>query len=345
MIASHEFAVNAVNVPLTKTLPNGTAIFRSWPRETLRIDLPRYLRTVKATAGATTVSTNPHVLMSRPLHLVQNSRLEFNLINQLQASGLSVHFHGFVMNNAIEYDGVVGVTQCAISPTDNFLYNFTVQETPGTYWYHTHSGSVGVDSYNAIKGPIIVHPPSALENPAISHLFNDKHADDNGDFEELLSYGNERILFFSDGSIVTDSHQQLIAAGGLNPPVSKNDDGFTVGTVRYDFGHCNGKLRETVNVEPGKTYKLRLINGGQHFAFRVSIGSIPMQVVAADSEPVHPYEVDEVILHTAERFDVLITIPSEYVHGDRFWIRADTLESTVQGYQVSLLVFPCAQTV
>ena len=59
-----------------------------------------------------------------------------------------------------------------------------------------------------------------------------------------------------------------------------------------------------------------------------------MQIVSADSEPVQPYKVDEVILHSAERFDVIVTIPSEYVNGDRFWIKADTLESAIQGYEV-----------
>lgn len=249
MISSFDFAVNAVNVPLAKKLPNETGIFRSWPRENLRIDLPQYLRAVKVTTPTTVTSATDNVLMSRPLHLVQYSRLEFNLINQLQASGLSVHFHGFVMENAIEYDGVVGVTQCAISPNGRFLYNFTVNETPGTYCYHTHSGHVGVDSYNAIKGPVIVHQPSALNDPAISHIFSDEYyASNNQGFEELLSYGNERILFFSDGILKSDSHQSLIKIGGLNPPTSKNDDGFTVGTSRYDFGHCNGKLREIVHV-------------------------------------------------------------------------------------------------
>lgn len=121
-----------------------------------------------------------------------------------------------------------------------------------------------------------------------------------------------------------------------NPPASKNDDGFTVGTVPYEFGTCNGKLREIVNVTPGQTYKFRLINGGSHYAFRIYIEGFEMNIISADSEPVEPYKVDEVILHAAERFDVEIQIPGNLVNGDRFWIRADTLESAIQGYQVSM---------
>jgi FtsP/CotA-like multicopper oxidase with cupredoxin domain len=58
-----------------------------------------------------------------------------------------------------------------------------------------------------------------------------------------------------------------------------------------------------------------------------------MTIVAADSEPVVPYEVDEVILHSAERFDVEIDIPLDMAN-TTVWIRADTLESIEQGYQV-----------
>jgi len=59
-----------------------------------------------------------------------------------------------------------------------------------------------------------------------------------------------------------------------------------------------------------------------------------MKIIAADSEPVTPFEVDEVILHSAERFDVEITIPSNIPTNSSIWIRADTMESEEQGYQV-----------
>jgi FtsP/CotA-like multicopper oxidase with cupredoxin domain len=83
----------------------------------------------------------------------------------------------------------------------------------------------------------------------------------------------------------------------------------------------------------GETYKFRLLNGGSLYALRMSIDGLSMTIVAADSEPVEPYQVDEVILHAAERFDVEVTIPESLVTNSSFWIRADTLESPEQGYQ------------
>ena len=338
-ISSHRFDIQANYAPLASSLPDHTSIYHKWPRENLRMNLPEYI-SIATMTGPTKNTANESLLtlMGKPIHILEGDRLEVALENYLPTTGLSLHFHGFEMRDAQVYDGVVGITQCAVSPNESFLYNFTVDEVPGTYWYHTHSGSLGVDSYNAIKGPIIVHPRNSSNYIDIMNKNNDMLDDGSRDFKSLLSYGNERILFFSDGSLMSDSHFKIYKIGGLNPPASKNEDGFTVGTMRYDFGTCNGKLREVVNVIPGETYKLRLLNGGSHYAFRIHIDGISMTIVAADSETVKPYEVDEVILHAAERFDVEITIPSDFTGGERFWIRADTLESTKQGYQVSICV-------
>lgn len=92
-------------------------------------------------------------------------------------------------------------------------------------------------------------------------------------------------------------------------------------------------MREVVPVSPGKTYMFRLMNGGAHHGLRVNIAGLKMKISAADSETVEPVVVDEVFLHTGERFDVEITIPNDWVDGDSFWIRADSVESAYQGYQ------------
>lgn len=92
-------------------------------------------------------------------------------------------------------------------------------------------------------------------------------------------------------------------------------------------------MREVVPVSPGRTYMFRLMNGGAHHGLRVNIAGLNMKILAADSETVEPVVVNEVFLHTAERFDVEITIPNDWVEGDSFWIRADSVESAYQGYQ------------
>jgi len=238
------------------------------------------------------------------------------------------------------------VTQCAVSPGGGiFDYEFVVDEEAGTYWYHTHSGVLGIDAADVVRGPLIVHSEKEEDEVerSIFDVLGNETTTAKGDLVDLLSrddvderyrlaYGNERILFFSDGKFISDALMVTAKMSGLDAPPSRNDDGFVVASQEWKFGTCNGRLREVVFVGAGEKYKFRLINGGQHFAYRISLGGLPLTIVAADSEPVNPVVADEVILHTAERFDVEVTIPQDAAVGDSWWIKADTLESTWQGY-------------
>ena len=256
-------------------------------------------------------------------------------------------------------------------------FQWEISETPGTYWYHTHSGELGIDAHNAIMGPLIVHPKIEDETSVFSEVpfldstmyESDPYAQQHMSLEDLLFYGNERILFFKDGFLHSGEVKNVEMAGGLNPPISYNGDYFSVGTYPwqvslrmmnanlywifnlsyyididsfyslsksypiYKFGTCNGKLREVVPVLKGQTFKFRILNAGSMYALRISFDGLKMTIIAADSEPVEPVEVDEIIVHAAERFDVEVTIPNDAPIGSTSWIRADTLERRDQGYQ------------
>lgn len=335
-IRSFQFHITERYVPFTTSLPDHTSIYHKWPREELRTKLPEYMSVVTTTEHKSSSKHMPNVLMGKPIHVVQNDRLDMSIANELLSTGLSIHFHGFEMPNAIQYDGVVGLTQCPISPGASFSYNFTVEESPGTYWYHTHSGIINIDSHNVLKAPIIVHPDTEESKLLVDRLHGLEFEERNTtvvDYRPLLAYDNERILFFSDGFLRSENIMMLYAIGGLNPPVQENDDGFVAATMEHQYGTINGKLREVIHVVRGNTYKLRLLNGGVHFSYRIRIDGFKFNVTATDSGPVEKFEADEVIIHGGERFDIEIKIPSSSKYGDRFWIRADTQEARKQGYE------------
>lgn len=54
------------------------------------------------------------------------------------------------------YDGVPSQTQCPISNRVSFIYNYTISNQSGTYWYHLHFLAQYVDG---ILDPLIVHDP------------------------------------------------------------------------------------------------------------------------------------------------------------------------------------------
>ncbi|OAQ85964.1 laccase IV [Purpureocillium lilacinum] len=99
--------------------------------------------------------------------------------------GLAVHWHGMLMKEANEMDGVVGVTQCSIRPTDSFTYKFQIpQEQHGTFWYHAHSA---VKRADGLYGGLIVHKPADQDQI-------------NGDLS-LYEYDKDRTTKITDATI------------------------------------------------------------------------------------------------------------------------------------------------
>lgn len=281
---------------------------------------------VSAAVVVTDNNENEATLVAPPIHVVEGDNLNVTLQNEI-SNGISLHFHGFSYSNTYEYAGAVGVSQCPLARGESFVYNVAVNELPGTYWYHSEAEAAGIfKQHDSVRGALIVHPKG-------SELLVDRLNAPLQSGNNPFAYDNERILFLQDGFISSPATRYLQHAGSLLPPASKNDEGFVVATSQWDFGTCNGKLREIITVEPNQKYKFRLLNGGDHFALRFSIsGEFPLTVVAADSNPIEPYTVDSIVLHVGERFDVEVST-NDLTDGESYWIVADTLESRLQGYQ------------
>ena len=324
-VRTYFFDAKPASIPLGQTLPLETQIHRTWPKEKLRVELPDSI-------AAVTIHDDEysHTLMGPPIHVQAGDRLKLSLTNNVLYTGLSLHLHGFGFGGAFEYAGSVGVSQCPLAQEHTFAYDVAVDETPGTYWYYTSSGHFGVDAYDAIRGPLIVHPTG---NEELVDTLNDFSSSSLSSGYSRLAYANERILFLQDGFLSSGAHRYLNHIGNLVPPPSKSDEGIIAATSPWQFGTCNGKLRDVIHVAHNQKYKFRLINGGQHFALRFAIDGFPLTVVAADSQPVEAYTVDEIILHVGERFDVEVIVHDDLQIGESFWIRADTLESQTQGFQ------------
>jgi FtsP/CotA-like multicopper oxidase with cupredoxin domain len=85
----------------------------------------------------------------------RGDRLLVNVTNTLP-NATTVHWHGLYQNGTNWMDGTTGVTQCPIPPGKSFLYNFTLDNQYGTYWYHSHFSTQYSDG---LVGPLIIHAP------------------------------------------------------------------------------------------------------------------------------------------------------------------------------------------
>lgn len=81
--------------------------------------------------------------------------------NLMEDEQTTIHWHGIDQRDTVWMDGVHGVTQCGIPPGETFVYEFSVAEQRGTFWYHAH---VSVQYTDGLYGPLVGYPsPSHIE--------------------------------------------------------------------------------------------------------------------------------------------------------------------------------------
>jgi FtsP/CotA-like multicopper oxidase with cupredoxin domain len=97
------------------------------------------------------------------LRVTQGDLVEVTLYNALPDDGVTLHWHGVDVPNAM--DGVAGITQDAVPPGGSFVYRFVAGKA-GTYWYHSHQQS-SEQVRRGLFGAFIV-TPRPESNPAAS---------------------------------------------------------------------------------------------------------------------------------------------------------------------------------
>lgn len=98
--------------------------------------------------------------------------VEVHLSNESVAAGVSLHWHGLDVPNAM--DGVAGVTQDDVRVGGEFTYRF-VADDAGTYWYHSHQASNEQVS-GGLFGALVIRPtrstPTIVEVTAVGHVYS-----------------------------------------------------------------------------------------------------------------------------------------------------------------------------
>ncbi|VEU37562.1 unnamed protein product [Pseudo-nitzschia multistriata] len=230
-------------------------------------------------------------------------------------------------------------------------YRFVVNDHPGTYWYHGHSGLAKVGT-RGIAGMLTVKPKESSYNP----------------HEDL--YNAERELFLQDWSHEAPGDSYLKSMGSLHPPVGVSANAHYVALFPWVSGLMNGKgikghsattstvKYSVINIDaahenqnytkstdqlttplPTTGTRLRIVNGGEVYALKISVDRHKLLIISTDGTDTDPLEVDAVVAHVGERFDAVL-LPRELEDtydyskdNGNFWIRATTLE-TDEGVQI-----------
>ncbi|KAF8999336.1 yellow laccase [Cyathus striatus] len=185
-------------------------------------------------------------------------------------------------------DGPVGVTQCPIAPGHSFLYQFSVPDQAGTFWYHSHYSTQYCDG---LRGALVVYD-----------RFNDPH--------------RGRYLIDDESTIITlaDWYHTPAPSAGLVPTA---DAILINGKGRYPGGPTSPLT--VIRVIPFVRYRFRLVSISCDPNFTFSIDGHTLQVIEVDGVSVQPVTVDSIQIFAGQRYSFVLN-PNQRI--GNYWIRS-----------------------
>jgi len=260
------------------------------------VDAPLTAAETEVDLGGVSVRTWTYTgtVPAKEIRLRKGQTLRAPVTNTLPQE-TTVHWHGLAIVNAM--DGVPVLTQPAIAPAGNFVYEFVVPDA-GTYYLHSH---VGTQLDRGMYGPLIIEDP-----------------DDGRDYDEELVVVLDDWI---DGTGTNpDQVMQNLRKTGMKPmtgppqPLSPRLPlGADGGDVTYPYFLINGSTTKDPQVKDyhaGQRVRLRIINAGADTAFRVAVPNTELNVTHTDGYPVLPRRTNAVILGMGERADAIVTVGS-----------------------------------
>jgi len=193
---------------------------------------------------------------------------------------ITIHWHGLKQRLNCWADGVPSVTQCPIRPGRSFTYHLNVSGQEGTLWWHAHVSCLRA----SLHGALVIRPRHAYPFPK-------------PDKEIPIVIGEWWNL--------------NLAQLAKNMEDGYYDDSSSATTINGKLGdlyNCSGVVEDglVLDVEPGKTYLLRLVNAALYSEYYVKIAGHRFTVVGADANYVRPFTTDVVAIGPGETVDALV---------------------------------------
>jgi FtsP/CotA-like multicopper oxidase with cupredoxin domain len=177
------------------------------------------------------------------IRAVEGDLVEVRLTNANVPDGITLHWHGVDVPNAM--DGVAGVTQDAVAEGETFTYRFVAEQT-GTYWYHSHQVS-HEQVRGGLFGGLVVEPKESaagqsraatVDVEALVHLYSGARTV-NGREDDLRvdarpgTVARVRVVNTDNGPMtvwVTGADYKVVAVDGtdLNQPGTVSGKGLVV---------------------------------------------------------------------------------------------------------------------
>ncbi|MEX2284101.1 MAG: multicopper oxidase family protein [Gemmatimonadota bacterium] len=218
-----------------------------------------------------------------------NVRIRFR--NRLPGESTIVHWHGLDVPEAAD-----GHPRFAIEPGSEYVYEFTVLNRAGTYWYHPHPHQrTGAQVYRGLAGMFIVE-------------------DDEADAAGLPPSDSELLCVLQDRRFdVANQLVYLDAAGAMMDQMH----GFLGNQVLV-----NGRKSPQFDLAT-RAYRVRILNGSSARVYKLAWSDdTPMTVIGTHGGLLErPVQKQYLTLAPAQRADVILDLSRQQV-GHRFELRS-----------------------
>lgn len=215
---------------------------------------------------------------SPTLSISTGEEFDLTLFNQLDEPTI-VHWHGLTPPADMD-----GHPIHAIEPGTSRPYHFTVEDRPGTYWYHPHPHHrTAYQVYHGMAGFLLV--------------------DDGADESRGLPTGTRDIpLLLADRRVTPEGELTP-----YNPDMPEMMVGFLGNAVLV-----NGLVEPQLEVEPA-VIRLRLLNGSTARILNPAFADgRSFWLIGTDAGLLEtPVEVDELLLSPGERVEILVDLRTE----------------------------------
>ncbi|KAI5435261.1 variant 2, Laccase-4, partial [Lathyrus oleraceus] len=193
---------------------------------------------------------------------------------------VSIHWHGIRQLRTGWADGPAYITQCPIQPGQVYMYNFTLTGQRGTLWWHAHILWLRA----TVHGAIVILPKLGVPYP-----FPRPHM--------------EQVIILSEWwKSDTEAIINEALKSGLAPNVS---DAHTINGHPGPVQHCSSQGFK-LEVEPGRTYLLRIVNAALNEDLFFKIAGHKLTVIEVDAAYTKPFKTDTIVITPGQTTNVLL---------------------------------------
>ncbi|KAJ9679008.1 hypothetical protein PVL29_021045 [Vitis rotundifolia] len=220
-----------------------------------------------------------------PLNVTTNNNVVVNVTNKLDED-LLITWPGVQMRRNSWQDGVLG-TNCPIPSNRKWDYQFQVKDQIGSFFYfpslNFQRAAGGFGSFIITNRPIISLPFAAPDGDIIL-LIGDWYTQNHTALRQTLDAGKD--LGMPDGVLINGK-----------------------GPYRYNTTLVpDGIAYETVSVEPGKTYRVRVHNVGISTSLNFRIQNHNMLLVETEGHYTSQQNYSNLDIHVGQSYTFLVTM-------------------------------------